>query len=278
MYCIQCATPLTTSRRGGRERPTCPACGWVLFNPAPVGVAAVVLNAQGQVLLIRRHTSFRNGMWCLPCGYLEGDEELRTGLARELHEETGLHADVGEVLAVHSNTDRDPPYPVGIWMRARPTGGTLQANDDADLVQFFDLDNLPEPLAFETDRMVLDLLRTQHDHPDATIKTLTDDMHTFVRSKGWYEPHSTRPQTPRNLAISLNLEAAEVLEHVQWSDTVKDVPALAGELADVQLYLLQLADILGINLTQAVYQTLQRNQQRMWDEPTAKADEQPQGL
>jgi len=39
------------------------------------------------------------------------------------------------------------------------------------------------------------------------IKELTERMHAFVRSKGWYEPDSSRPQTPRNLAISLSLEA-----------------------------------------------------------------------
>ena len=48
------------------------------------------------------------------------------------------------------------------------------------------------------------------------ILDLTEKMHEFVRSKGWYEPGSQRQQTPRNLAISLNLEASEVLEHFQW--------------------------------------------------------------
>jgi hypothetical protein len=47
------------------------------------------------------------------------------------------------------------------------------------------------------------------------IKDLTERMHAFVFSKGWYEPDSRRPQTPRNLAISLSLEANEVLEHFQ---------------------------------------------------------------
>jgi 8-oxo-dGTP diphosphatase len=38
------------------------------------------------------------------------------------------------------------------------------------------------------------------------IQTLTTKMNEFVRSKGWNEPNSKRPQTPRNLAISLSLE------------------------------------------------------------------------
>jgi len=58
------------------------------------------------------------------------------------------------------------------------------------------------------------------------IKELTERMHRFVRSKGWYESDSRRPQTPRNLAISLSLEANEVLEHFQWQAELKDMDEL----------------------------------------------------
>lgn len=98
------------------------------------------------------------------------------------------------------------------------------------------------------------------------IKELTDRMHAFVRSKGWYEANSQRPQTPRNLAISLVLEANEVLEHFQWRDDLRDKPELANELADVELYLLQLASISGIDLEQAVLKKLETNAEREWDD------------
>lgn len=97
------------------------------------------------------------------------------------------------------------------------------------------------------------------------IHDLTDKMNAFVTSKGWYNPGSPRPQTPRNLAISLNLEAAEILEHFQWGEAVKDKDALASELADVTLYLLQLASVSGIDLEQAVLKKLEINATRQWD-------------
>ena len=97
------------------------------------------------------------------------------------------------------------------------------------------------------------------------IRELTTRMHDFVRSKGWYEPESKRPQTPRNLAISLSLEANEVLEHFQWQEDLKDKDELASELADVALYLLQLASISGIDLEKAVLQKLEVNANREWD-------------
>jgi NTP pyrophosphatase (non-canonical NTP hydrolase) len=103
------------------------------------------------------------------------------------------------------------------------------------------------------------------DDKPLTIADLTEKMHTFVRSKGWYKADTKRPQTPRNLAISLSLEAAEILEHFQWRDEVKDKEELAGELADVTLYLLQLASVSGIDLEQAVLEKLKVNQSREWD-------------
>ncbi|MCK6580201.1 MAG: nucleotide pyrophosphohydrolase [Anaerolineae bacterium] len=99
------------------------------------------------------------------------------------------------------------------------------------------------------------------------LKTLTDAMHAFVESKGWYAADSQRPQTPRNLAISLALEASEVLEHFQWDDQPRHPEDLPGELADVMLYLLQLASISGVDLGQAVMDKLKVNYGRAWDVP-----------
>ncbi len=98
------------------------------------------------------------------------------------------------------------------------------------------------------------------------LKTLEAAMHAFVESKGWYQPNSPRPQTPKNLAISLVLEASEVLEHFQWQDTPKNREALASELADVMLYLLQLASLSDIDLGAAVMAKLERNYRRTWDD------------
>jgi len=102
------------------------------------------------------------------------------------------------------------------------------------------------------------------------IQELTRAMHRFVRAKGWYEPDSPRQQTPRNLAVSLTLEAAEVLDHFQWGETLDDPQALAGELADVALYLLQIASVCEIDLEQAILDKLDINYKRTWDTPTTQ--------
>ena len=91
-------------------------------------------------------------------------------------------------------------------------------------------------------------------------------MHELVKSKGWYEKNSKRPQTPRNLAVSLSIEAAEILEHFQFGEEVKDREELGSELADVTLYLLQLASVAGIDLQEAVLKKMEVNKTRIWDE------------
>jgi NTP pyrophosphatase (non-canonical NTP hydrolase) len=98
------------------------------------------------------------------------------------------------------------------------------------------------------------------------IQELTERMNELVRSKGWYDVDSKRPQTPRNLAISLTLEAAEILEHFQFSEHAKDTEELAGELADVALYLLQLASIMNIDLEKAILDKIEINKTREWDQ------------
>ena len=98
------------------------------------------------------------------------------------------------------------------------------------------------------------------------IKQLTDEMHRLVESKGWYAEDSKRPQTPRNLAVSLSIEAAEILEHFQFTDEIRDKDELGAELADVALYLLQLASVSGIDLEEAVLKKIELNKKREWDQ------------
>ena len=96
------------------------------------------------------------------------------------------------------------------------------------------------------------------------LDSLTQAMNDFVESKGWLADDTSKPQTPRNLAVSLVLEASEVLEHFQWGDEPDRPDELADELADVMLYLLQLASFSGIDLGEAVMAKLQKNYSRQW--------------
>ena len=99
-----------------------------------------------------------------------------------------------------------------------------------------------------------------------TIAELTEVMHQLLQEKGWYDDDSRRPQTPRNIAVSMVLEASEVLEHFQWGEELRNADELASELADVTLYLLQLASICQIDLERAVLDKVKVNYSRTWDD------------
>jgi NTP pyrophosphatase (non-canonical NTP hydrolase) len=98
------------------------------------------------------------------------------------------------------------------------------------------------------------------------LSELSQAMDDFVRSKGWYEDSSPRQQTSRNIAISLSLEASEILEHFQWTEHSENRDGLSGELADVALYLLQLARLNDLNLEEAIMKKLAINYTREWDQ------------
>lgn len=158
-FCPKCGGSLAYRRRSGRERLTCGACGYVFYENPVVGVAAIVQRG-GEVLLGRRGPSvLYTGRWCIPCGYVEYDEDVHQAAVRECREETGLEVDLTGVYAVLSNFHNPEQHTVGIWFTTAVKGGVLRAGDDLDQVAFFPLHGPLPPLAFPTDRTVLDRLR-----------------------------------------------------------------------------------------------------------------------
>ena len=159
-YCPCCGTPFTRQGLHGRERLVCPTCQFIFWQNPVVGVAVIVIQDE-HIVLARRARGVYKGAWCIPCGYVEYDEDVRHAAQREFREETGLLVEVGEVYAVHSNFHDPAAHSVGIWFRGIVLGGTLRPDDDVDQVAYIPLHNLPDNLAFPTDRLVLAQLQRQ---------------------------------------------------------------------------------------------------------------------
>jgi len=86
---------------------------------------------------------------------------------------------------------------------------------------------------------------------------------TIAEEHGWYDANSEKPQTPRNLATSISLEVAELLENFQWSD-LGDKKNIGEELADIIIYASQLSNVMNIDLSKEISKKLEINKKRAW--------------
>jgi NTP pyrophosphatase (non-canonical NTP hydrolase) len=94
------------------------------------------------------------------------------------------------------------------------------------------------------------------------IHQITEKIKKFRDERDWMQFHD-----PKNMAVSIILEASELLEHFQWKTTEEvekyakqNYAEIKDEIADIALYLLELTDNLGINLINAMEEKLKKNE------------------
>ena len=158
-YCPRCTAELVDRTLGGAIRRVCPNCDYIHWRNPGIGAAVVIFDDERRLLLVKRaEGTTRAGFWSIPAGFVNYGEEIREAAARELSEETGLDAAIGEPIFVASNFNDPEKLTIAIWFEGTVTGGKLQAGDDAAEAEFFGLHELP-PMAFDTDLTLIDRLR-----------------------------------------------------------------------------------------------------------------------
>lgn len=97
-----------------------------------------------------------------------------------------------------------------------------------------------------------------------SLETLRQRLATFARERDWEQFHS-----PKNLSMALIAEAAELVEHFQWLTEEQSqqlqpekLEEVRLELADIQIYLIRIADQLGVDLLQAARDKIELNEVR----------------
>jgi ADP-ribose pyrophosphatase YjhB (NUDIX family) len=139
-FCPRDGTKLVLKRIDGRDRPTCPVCGFADFMHVQIGSNTIV-ERDGGVLLVRLNYGPRDGHWALPGGLVEEDETAEAAAIRETREETGFDIALDGLLASWMR----PGFPILVVVyRAHITSGTLRvAPDEASEAAWFPKDALP---------------------------------------------------------------------------------------------------------------------------------------
>ena len=128
----------------------CPVCG--RFNNRGATIDAVIIR-DDKILLIKRGTDPFKGFWALPGGYVEWDESTEDTVAREVKEELGLTVLSCELIGVYSAPGRHPKQAINMAYSVVASGNP-KAGDDALEFKWFLLDNLPDELAFDHEKII----------------------------------------------------------------------------------------------------------------------------
>jgi len=101
----------------------------------------------------------------------------------------------------------------------------------------------------------------------AGLRVLKAVIRKFVNERNWEQFHS-----PKNLSMSLAIEAAELMEHFQWTNTVKEAvdiladkkkrPEIEDEIADIAIYLVDFCNLYGVDLEKAVFRKIRKNSKK----------------
>jgi 8-oxo-dGTP diphosphatase len=115
----------------------------------------VVITDGDRVLLCKRAAQLGfGGLWCLPSGHVDVNEDFSTAGLREAEEESGVRVEIRSILSVVSNFWDHGGSTLGIVLLADAIGGTPHSTDESEAVDWFSPDGLPE-LAWEADRHII---------------------------------------------------------------------------------------------------------------------------
>lgn len=125
----------------------------------PLTVDVIIEVGDGVVLIERRNPPHG---WALPGGFVDPGETVEEAAVREAREETGLEVELVRQFHVYSEPDRDPRGQTVSVVFIGRSEGEPRAATDASAARVFPRDELPEPLAFDHDRILEDYLEGRY--------------------------------------------------------------------------------------------------------------------
>jgi len=229
-YCCHCGMVLDQKVIDGKRRDYCPRCETVFYeNPLPVA-SAIVVNRKRELLLVKRRNDPYRGMWCLPIGFAEADEDVEDAALRELREETGLEGEIVTLVDVDTADDAYYGSMAIITYEVRRTGGKLVAGDDAADARYFPIGELP-PLAWEANRKAVDrylaMYRDAWAMADSYRHLFSDVEKTEI---SFVAPHEEKAFLSDVMVRTIDRYQEEIEEH--WrGDVSRVVPDMSTHMA-----------------------------------------------
>lgn len=158
-FCTNCGGLLkATTPPGGRSHYRCTVCGRNQYRNAKPCAGALIMR-EGRLLLVQRAISPYRGYWDIPGGFLELDELPADGAVREAQEETGLEVRLIDLFGFYIDRygeDGRGVYCLNIYFLAEVVGGEECLTAESADLAWFAPDELPDQIAFEHARHVLD--------------------------------------------------------------------------------------------------------------------------
>ena len=124
-----------------------------------IGIFGIIFDDKKRVLLCHRRDY---DLWNLPGGTLENGESPWDGVKREIKEETGLDAEIEILAGVYSKPDKNE---IVFSFICKVIGGKITLNDEADKIEYFEIDKLPPKISQKQVERIKDFI----ENPDKTI-------------------------------------------------------------------------------------------------------------
>jgi ADP-ribose pyrophosphatase YjhB (NUDIX family) len=159
-FCVNCGAALVPRVIEGREVEACPRDSFILWHDPKVSTA-VVVEAEGGIGLGRRSIEPGYGLWCLPGGFVNDDEDPAAAAVRECREEIKAPVELTGLIGVYHIPKSDAPSMVGIAYKGRLVDGAAPvAGAEMLEVAVFRPESLPA-LAFPSHtKVVAEYLRS----------------------------------------------------------------------------------------------------------------------
>lgn len=156
IYCKNCGSKCIYQEKNKNMQSYCDNCQKVQYvNPYP-GVSVLIVHNDKIILVRRKKDCFAGGKWCLPCGYVEFNEDIISAAYREVLEETGLFVKMESIIHVTNNFFNKNLHTIVIVFKASLSSGVILPGEEIDDVVWVTKNTYyKKRFAFEADKEII---------------------------------------------------------------------------------------------------------------------------